>query len=84
MLEEKIKKRAMQNNQLPIAYNTSMVAALVKQSQQSSQLAFYEHFVTGSLSLVEQKARDVTCAIEGESSAFADLQKTAKACTSET
>ena len=33
MLEEKIKKRAMQNAQLPIAYNTSMVSALVKQSQ---------------------------------------------------
>ena len=30
MLDEKIKKRSMQNNQLPIAYNTSMVAALVK------------------------------------------------------
>ena len=45
LLDEKIKKRSTQNAQLPIAYNTSMVSALVKQSQQSSQLAFYEHFV---------------------------------------
>ena len=61
-----------------------MVSALVKQSQQSSQLAFYEHFVQGSLSLVESKARGVTTSISNQSMAFEDLQAKTKACVLDT
>lgn len=78
VINDKIVSRSKQNDHLPIAYNTSIVSTLVKQSQQNSQLNFYDQFVRTSLNTIQAQAVSVASALDAQHEEFLQLQELAK------
>ena len=60
-----------------------MVSTLIKQSQQDSQLAFYDHFVKGCLTKLKRTSQEVTLAIDAESHEFKGLLGMTKTAVTE-
>ena len=44
---------------MPIAHNLSLVSNMIRQSQQSSQLYFYDKFVSDTLNKIEKSSKQL-------------------------
>ena len=60
-----------------------MVATLVKQSQQDSQLAFYDQFVKGCLSQLKSNSSQVTLSIDAQSQEYTSLLNMVKSAVTD-